>query len=140
VTGSYRYFSNTGSISDAKITLSLKKGESEYVVCISLRGRNIPPNHMRKGLENAVAVYSFLPVEMGCPHPHVSHFGLGVRFSSKYRMTGSGKTTKTRRAMAVVEMVAGKADRVEIDRLVSILEIMLTPTSGEVMESMILIK
>jgi hypothetical protein len=140
VTGLYRYFSNTGSISDAKITLSLKKEESEYVVCISLRGLKILPNHMRKGFENAVAVYSFLPVEMGCPQPHVSYFGVGERFSIKYMTSGSGKTTKTRRAMAVVEMVAGKTDSVEINRLELIKEIMLTPTSGEDMESMILIK
>jgi hypothetical protein len=140
MTGLYRYLSNTGSISDVKITFSLKKGESEYVVCISLRGLKIPPNQMRKGFENAVAVYSFLPVEIGCPQPHVSYFGLGVRFSSKYMMTGSGKITKTRMAMAVVEMVAGYADIVAIDRFVSILEIMLTPTIDEDMESMILMK
>ena len=95
---------------------------------------------MRKGFENAVAVYSFLPVEMGCPQPHVSYFGLGVRFSSKYMITGSGKTTKTRRAIAVVEMVAGYADSVAIYRFASIKEMILTPTSGEDMESMILIK
>ena len=138
--GLYRYFSNIGSISDAKISLSLKKGESEYVVCISLRGLKILPNHMRKGFENAVAVYSFLPVEMGCPQPHVSYFGDGVRFNKKYMITGSGNATKTRRTMAVVEIVAGKADNVEIDRLTLILEMMLTPTSDEDMESMTLMK
>jgi hypothetical protein len=74
-TGSYKYCSITCSILVSNLKDSLSKGEVEYVTSISLAGRYRLLNHISTGFENAVAVYSFLDVDIGCPHPQVSYMG-----------------------------------------------------------------
>ena len=74
-TGSYKYCSITCSILDSNLKDSLSKGDVEYVTSISLAGRYRFLNHISTGFEKAVAVYSFLDVDTGCPHPHVSYTG-----------------------------------------------------------------
>ncbi len=101
----------------------------------------MPPNHMRIGFENAVAVYSFLPVETGCPQPQVSYFAVGVLLNRRYIMIGSGKTTNTRIAIHIVDMVAGVEEEiVAIEYPKFILEMILTPASGADIESITFMK
>jgi len=83
----------------------------------------MPPNHMRMGFENAVAVYSFLPVESAARNPMFSYLCIRVRLSNKYIMIGSGKITNTRRAIHGVDIVAGKEESVAIEKLRFILKL-----------------
>jgi hypothetical protein len=103
-TGSYKYCSIICSILDSNLKDSLSKGDVEYVTSISLAGRYRFLNHISTGFEKAVAVYSFLDVDTGWPHPQVSYTGcfflstrniiadrISMKINTKIRIVGVDK-------------------------------------------------
>src|SRR3989304_2276144 len=94
-------------------------------------------NHSRMGFENAVAVYSFLAVEKGCPHPHVSYFLVFVLPPTRSaRMIGRGRRMNSRTIIHIVEMLPDSGPNVASDRPKVTSSVILAPTIGEVTVSM----
>ncbi len=88
---------------------------------------------MRMGFEKAVAVYSFLAVVAGCPHPHVSYV-LIFPLNTSPAIKGRGRNMNSRIKSHIVEILLpfpGTA----IEKPDVISEMMLTPTRGIVIES-----